>query len=415
MSRTINGSTDTTDQRHTQPTFTRGPLTWLSYWMLGYYAFLQAALGPLMPFIRSDLKLSYTLASLHFSAFALGAVIMGAASDRIIRRWGRRATFWGGAIGMGIGAGLLMLSPVVIGTILGSLLMGTLGNLLLITLQAALADRHGPSSVVALTEANVMASAFAILAAVSVGAITGLGLGWRLVIPPALIMLALIALRFRETPIPQPSPAQQRAEARTTHAPRLPLRYWMFWLVIILETGVEWCVAYWGASFLTTYTRLRASDAATAMGAFFLAMLIGRYGGSRLTRSIAGRTVLLGALVVGLLGFPLFWLAPFAPLRLAGLFVVGLGLANVYPVGVALATNEAPGQADQATARLAVAAGMAVLLAPLALGALSDAVGIGRAFVVAIPLLLLALLAALLAMRTPAPSARDAARTISAR
>ncbi|HET9111896.1 MAG TPA: MFS transporter [Ktedonobacterales bacterium] len=409
MSR-IADSTDAADQRRAQPRFTRGPVTWLCYWMLGYFAFLQAVLGPLMPFIRSDLKLSYTVASLHFSAFALGAVLMGTASDRITRRWGRQTSFWGGGAGMAVGAALLMLSPVVIGTILGSLLMGALGNLLLVTLQAALADGHGPSSVVALTEANVMASAFAILAAVSVGALTGLGLGWRLVIPPAIVMLALVAVRFRATAIPQPRPVRQRAEGHATRPPRLPLRYWIFWLVIILETGVEWCVAYWGASFLTAYTRLRASDAATAMGAFFLAMLIGRYGGSRLSRVIAGQTVLLIALAVGLLGFPLFWLAPFAPLRLVGLFVVGLGLANVYPVGVALATNEAPGQADQATARLAVAGGVAVLLAPLALGALSDAVGIGHAFAVAMPLLLLALLAAFLAIRTPTTDVTTQAR-----
>jgi hypothetical protein len=54
--------------------FVRERLTWASYWMLGYFAFLQAILGPLMPFIRGELRLSHLIASLHFSAFALGAV-----------------------------------------------------------------------------------------------------------------------------------------------------------------------------------------------------------------------------------------------------------------------------------------------------------------------------------------------------
>src|SRR5690242_14737509 len=89
--------------------FHRERLTWASYWMLGYFAFLEAILGPLMPFIRGDLRLSYTLASLHFSAFALGAVVMGILADRISQRWGRRVAFWGGGIGMAAGALLVAL------------------------------------------------------------------------------------------------------------------------------------------------------------------------------------------------------------------------------------------------------------------------------------------------------------------
>lgn len=404
----IPGSGYANESRAAQQGFMRKPLTWACYWMLGYYAFLQAALGPLMPFIRSDLKLNYTLASLHFSAFAFGAVLVGIVSDRLTRRWGRRATFWGGGLGMALGGCLLILSPVVVGTILGALLMGTMGNLLLVTLQATLSDGHGAWSAVAMVEANVVASGFAILAAVGTGFITGVGLGWRMVIPPAILMLAVVFLRYRSTVFPAPALSQSRAEAHTTESPRLPPRFWMFWLVIALETGVEWCIGYWGASFLATHSHFRAADAATAMGVFFLAMLIGRFAGSRLSRAFPGHVLLIVALVVGLLGFPIFWLTPLPLLRLAGLFLLGLGLANVYPLGIALAAAEVPGQADQATARLSIAGGMAVLLAPLALGALADAIGIGHAFGVAVPLLLLALLAACLAagMRasTMAPS-----------
>ncbi|HEU4784519.1 MAG TPA: MFS transporter, partial [Ktedonobacterales bacterium] len=157
-------STTTIDEidDHTAPQrFLRERLTWASYWMLGYFAFLEAILGPLMLFIRSDLRLSYTLASLHFSAFALGAVVMGIFADRLTRRWGRRAAFWGGGIGMAAGALLVALSPVAASTILGAFMMGLLGGLLIITLQAALADRHQRFSSVALTEANVFASGFA--------------------------------------------------------------------------------------------------------------------------------------------------------------------------------------------------------------------------------------------------------------
>ena len=52
--------------------FTRDRFTWLAYLLLAFYTFLEAALGPLMPFLRAELALNYTCGGLHFSAFALG-------------------------------------------------------------------------------------------------------------------------------------------------------------------------------------------------------------------------------------------------------------------------------------------------------------------------------------------------------
>jgi hypothetical protein len=45
--------------------FVRTRFTWLAYILLGYYAYLQASVGPLMPFLRSELHMSYTLEGLH--------------------------------------------------------------------------------------------------------------------------------------------------------------------------------------------------------------------------------------------------------------------------------------------------------------------------------------------------------------
>jgi dipeptide/tripeptide permease len=58
-----------------------------------------------------------------------------------------------------------------------------------------------------------------------------------------------------------------------------------------------------------------------------------------------------------------------------------------------------PDQSDRASARLSIAAALSALLAPFALGALADNIGIGYALGIAVPMLLLALLAALLAGR----------------
>jgi len=64
---------------------TRDQFTWLTYLMLGYYSYFINGLGPVMPFLRTELGMSYTLSSLHFSAFAVGILLAGLGSDRIVQ------------------------------------------------------------------------------------------------------------------------------------------------------------------------------------------------------------------------------------------------------------------------------------------------------------------------------------------
>src|SRR5215208_3769231 len=74
--------------------FRRDELTWLAFGMLGFYNYLLSGLDPLMPSLREELGLSYTIASLHFGAFAVGMILAGLVGDRVVRRHGRH----GGAI-----------------------------------------------------------------------------------------------------------------------------------------------------------------------------------------------------------------------------------------------------------------------------------------------------------------------------
>ncbi len=99
--------------------FARGRLTWTVYGLVGYFAYMETVLGPSMPFLREDLGLSYSAASLHFSAFAAGGVLIGLLGDGATGKWGRRPVLWGGAGGMALGALALIASPVAFGTVSG--------------------------------------------------------------------------------------------------------------------------------------------------------------------------------------------------------------------------------------------------------------------------------------------------------
>ena len=61
------------------------------------------------------------------------------------------------------------------------------------------------------------------------------------------------------------------------------------------------------------------------------------------------------------------------------MFVIGLGIAPLYPLSTDFAVGAAPQAKDLAAMRLAIAFGLALLLAPIALGALADEAGLGPA------------------------------------
>jgi len=374
--------------------FVRDPATWASYGLVGYFAFMETVLGPIMPFLRAELGLGYAAASLHFSAFALGAVLLGLFGDRIVGRWGRHAGLWGGAAGMAVGALLLISSPGVAGTVPAAFAMGVCGALLLVTSEALLSDRHGEWGAVALSESNVTASACAIAAPLLVGAFAAAGLGWRFaLVAPVAVLVLLAALSYS-----QPMGGSSRAEADArTRARHLPPLYWVFWVLVSLGVASEWCVGYWGADFLAGETGLTRPGAATALTVFFAAMLAGRLASSRLARTLPPTILLAATLCVALVGFLLFWLSEGALLAMIGLFVTGLGIGSVYPLGVSAAIASAPDNTDTAAARLAVGGGGAVLVAPFVLGAVADRAGIGTAFGIVVPMLLAAVSLALIA------------------
>ena len=109
-------------------------------------------------------------------------------------------------------------------------------------------------------------------------------------------------------------------------------------------------------------------------------MFVGRLAGSRLLRRFAPAPLLRASLAILVLGFSLMWLVPQAAPKLVGVAIVGLGIANLYPTGLALALDAAPEQRDAASSRVVFAVGLALLLAPLILGGLADRIGIQNAF-----------------------------------
>lgn len=359
------------------PTFHRDRFTWLAYLLLAFYGYYINVLGPITPFLKNELGLTYTVSSLHYTAFALGILLVGLGGNLVTARLGRWRSLWVAAFGLSLGTLLLLLGKTPVVTIGASLLMGLVGSLTLIIVASALSDQHGELRAVALSEANVIASLVASAAPLMVGGFAGLPGGWRLALGlVALTPLVLYPLFRRARPAKTP-PVPETA----SHPARgLPPLYWAYWLGIVLAVAAEFCMISWSADYFETVLGLSKPQAAQAVSLFFVAMILGRLAGSRLVQRIAPHRLVPAATLVALAGFLLYWRAESAAQGMLGLFGTGLGIASLYPLILSLALGAAGTQTVQASTRTTLASGIAILTLPLLLGRLADSAGIREAY-----------------------------------
>lgn len=358
----------------------RDRLTWLAYFMLAYYAYLQAGIGPIMPFLATEVPMSYTVRSFHLSAFAIGMIVAGSSGDCVAHRLGRWRVFWAGAWGMAAGAVLLMVVRQPLLTIAACFIMGLLGSYLLVMIQATLAQHHGDNRAIPLTESNVASASAALFAPVLVSQFEALAVGWRMAMLVGIVLLAGCWLAGRKEHIPEAQTAAPSSEQRSG---RLPPIFWLYWLIVLLGVSLEWCTIFWGATFLEEVLKLSRVDAAASMTVFFLSLVVGRALGSVLTRRLPTLTLLTAAALLAAGGFPMLWLARTPVVALVGLLLLGIGVANLFPLTLAAATATVPEHANLASARISLGSGVAILVTPQILGTLADQIGIQQAFLIA--------------------------------
>jgi MFS family permease len=310
-------------------------------------------------------------------------MVAGLVSARLERALGRRTLLWSAAALMGLGAVGMTAGRTAAVTIGSVLVMGVGGGLLLVTIQATLADHHGEHRTVALTEANVAASiAYVVLIGV-LSLTAALHAGWRLALLASLALPALAWWRNRRLAIDAPPPGRVAQG-------RLPGVFWIAAAVLLCTTAAEWCVTAWGATFVEDATDVSADTAVALMAGYFGGVLAGRVLGSRLARRYDPARLLAFALAVTAVGFAVLWPSTAPAQALAGLALLGIGLGNLFPLALSVAVGLAPGRSAPASGRAVMVSSFAVLLAPVTVGTLADATSLTAALGVVPAMLLLA-------------------------
>lgn len=341
-------------------------------------AMIQGGLGALLPYMGRDMPMTHTLESLHITGLAIGGLVASAVAEAARRRLGRGAVLVAGVVACAIGAAALALAPT---PVLSAAAMPFVGFGLTSTLIAgqvllvALHGRHGPRMI---GELNVAYGVGALVAAAVLPVMAASLLGWRgfagvpaVVLLVAVLPLVLLGVRRTATETAVAAPAGSvHARGGARLAP----------VVMLLTVVVEWGFLFWLATHLTSVAGLSTADASRATAAMWIAVLVGRIAGSRLLGVLRPGTLLVASLCLGVAATVALTVVRTPGAAIVTGVVAGLAAANLYAGSVAYVIVADPLRADAAVARGSLLSAVALIVAPLGMGALADLIGLRTAF-----------------------------------
>jgi len=361
--------------------------TWLTYAQLGCYGWFLYGFGPSLTLLRDEQGFSRTVAGLHGTALATGALCSALIVARLAVRFGRVPLIWAGLTILCVGIVTLTAFTPLAATLFGAFLCSFGGSFVVTCSATVLSAVHGESGPAAITEANAAAAGVGAVAPLVVGVAVVLG-SWRSALLVLIPVIALLAVVGRGTP------SLRDRGVRATGVPpgRLSRRYWVSWVVVTAGIAVEFCLALWSADMLHQRTDLSRAAASASVTALVGGMFLGRVAGGWLALRQPVDRLLYAALALNAVGFAVFWGSTSGPIAVTGLLACGLGVALYFPLGLARSIAASDGRPDHASARVGVGAALASGAGPFGLGALADVVGIHTAMLVVPALLVVAAL-----------------------
>jgi fucose permease len=360
-------------------------VTRLIYLLYAVFGFFLYAFTPSVTLLRDDEHVSDAIAGLHGTAYAIGAIVIGATAARVLAVTGRERGLWLFTWSLAAGIVLYLAIPHPWATLTGAAIAGAGGAGLITVSAAALSDRHGLGGPAAITEANGVAAGVGLLAPLTVGACVALGYGWRsaLLIPIAGIAALYLTRRRFGPGLDDTGDDGTGADTAVPHRQPLGRQFWLSWTLVVLAVCVEFSMTLWSAQLLRDHDGLGKAGAATGVTAIVAGLAVGRFLGVGLAVRHPVDRLLAGAYALNLAGFALFWLSDVAWASFAGLAVSGLGMSLQYPLGLGRAIGTVGGSsaaANAASATVALGTGVAIAVAPFALGFIADVSSIRAAF-----------------------------------
>ncbi|WP_282205199.1 MFS transporter [Kitasatospora fiedleri] len=343
--------------------------------------FLFAAWVVRIPDVRAQVSASHSALGLALLCISAGAVATMALVGRLCLRYGsRRVTVAAVTVfSLAVALPAHTHSVLALGAVL--LLFGAGYGAANVAMNSAAVDLVAELRRPVMPSFHAGYSLGGLLGAAVGGLLAGrISASWALAASGAL-GLAVVALAgtalLRAPAAVRPAPDESAAPAAPAglsgHARLLVV---LLGLTALCTAYGEGALADWATLHLTDDVHASTATAAAGYAAFAFAMTAGRLSGTWLSERLGQTRVMLLGGLAACAGMTTAALAPSVPLALAGFVLVGLGLANVFPLAIARAGATA-GPQGVATASTLGYAGM--LIGPPVIGFLADALSLPAA------------------------------------
>jgi fucose permease len=383
--------------------YRRDSITWAAFGALFAFGFLNAVLGPALPYLRAVENISYLVGVLHQVAFAVGGGLAGLLAARGRPSIGRSAAVEGGLAGAALAALAVGYATAAYVSIAGAFLMSLLGTSALIRVWAALADHHGARRTVAMTEGEISVSLAGILTPLLIGALAATALSWRFAFVIGGATSILAALWVRRIGLP-PGPRDSQPTATRTDRADGPWPHPTL-IIVFAIVALEFTLSFWLASYLNDDLGLSRGAAAVCVSGLYASNLLGRLLASRLARRASAELLLAASLAAALIGLPFLLAANTAGLAAVGIAAAGIGVGAMFPLTSSLHVQTSPRSADSALGRVLTVASIGQIVGPFVAGVIAQVAGL-RTGLLILPVLVLIAAAALYSFARGVPRAR---------
>ena len=315
------------------------------------------------------------------SIFAImGATITG----RLIDRAGRNFFLLAGSGGMGICLVALSSVGAYWSMVVVFIIYGLLSSAFDIVVNALGGDYERKYGRSVLPVLHGFFSGAAAVGALAVGSLLALGVAFRVIYAAVGLLLigfgAVVMVRFRFTPVSEPSTAEEAVAGKPNRL--LVLSIPGVGIAAILVT-----LAFFNDGAIEGYSSVYLRDVVgsgvfaggVGIAVFHFANMLGRFSGNRLIKAFGEPAVVAGGGTVAAIGYALALSSNLTELVLVGMVMAGFGGAPIVPIAYSIAARRSGDRGGQAASVVTMFGYASFILAPSVIGALASAVGLQRA------------------------------------
>lgn len=149
----------------------------------------------------------------------------------------------------------------------------------------------------------------------------------------------------------------------------------MMVISIFLVVGIDVGFNYFSGEYLTVRYGMDPDSAQSGRSVYFLGRMLGTFAGAIILTKLASSKGFLYSALISIISIGVFMILPSKAAAWALVFIIGLGVANIFPLVFSLTIGKFPDRANEISGLMMMAISGGALIPPV-MGAVSDKMGV---------------------------------------